>query len=144
MLDTHVYAVYEERRVLTERSREEVSRILSEKEELFRQTQPKGVAYDKDRVSGGLGSNAMETYVIALERAEIPKRLEEAKAILAEREALLRNTEAVLRASMDTYDRVYVLRYLEHKSVNRIAADLMYSESHIYWYLHRISNSVRR
>ena len=106
--------------------------ILSEKEELFAKTQPKTVAYDKEKISGGHGKDAFEQYIIDLERKKITQRLNEIKSLMDDRGHLLELKEEELRQSKDLYDRIYSLRYLDHRKPEMIAHNIGYSVSQIY------------
>lgn len=112
--------------------------ILSEKEDLFERTQPKSPPLDRDRIDNGTPRHAFDEYLIEKERKRIDERLAEAGELLAERERLLNEKEAELRASADTYDRVYRMRFLEHKRVHQIAGACHYSEMQIYRILSEI------
>ena len=106
--------------------------ILSEKEELFSKTQPKTVSYDKEKISGGHGTDAFEQYIMDLERKKITQRLNEIKSLMDDRGHLLELKEQELRQSKDLYDRIYSLRYLEHRKPENIAHNIGYSVSQIY------------
>ena len=117
--------------------------ILDEQEVLFSRTQPTSTKYDRERVEGGDGANSFDEYVIAKERSQIDKRLEEAKKILNERKAFLDQRERELRASRFLIDRIYCMRFLDKMRVNRIASMIGYAESHVYRFLKKIEDSAK-
>ena len=138
-----LYLDYELYKIRYLETQKKYNEILSEKEELFTRTQPKAVRYDKEKVSGGSGSNAFDDYLIKKDEKRIDERLAEAKSLLDDRKLLMELKEAELRASKDTIDKIYVRRYLDHVRVNRIASQIGYSESQIYRILNVISESVK-
>lgn len=120
-----------------------VEDILAEKDELFQRTQPGAMVYDKEKVSGGKGTNAFDEYVIGMERKQIAARLEEAKSILQERSEILRIKERDLRESRDVFDKVYVAKYLDKRRIYRIARMINYSERQTKRILKIIANKLK-
>lgn len=120
-----------------------LNRILEENEELFNQTQPKAVSYDQDHVSGGQYSNLFEEYIAKKEKLRLDERLLEANKMVEARLSCLKAKEAELRQSKALYDRIYVLRYLEHVRVFLIARKLNYSESQIYRILNKMDKKLK-
>lgn len=116
--------------------------VLEDRELLFERTQPKSTEYDKERLDGGKQSNVFDDYLVQLERKRIDERLEEADRILELRKHLLELKEAELRKSSEPADRVYVLRYLEHCRIHKIASKINYSESQIYRILSTIKADI--
>ena len=106
--------------------------ILAEKEELFQRTQPQAIRVDKEKVSGGGGNNAFDAYLMETCRKQIDERLAEVKSLLDDRNQLLSLKSKELKASKDVRDKVYRLRFLEHKRVYLIAKYVNYSEAHVY------------
>lgn len=138
-----LYLDYELYKVRYLETQKKYNEILSEKEELFTKTQPKAIKYDKEKVSGGGGSNAFDDYLIAKDEKRIDERLAEVKSLLDDRKVLLDLKEKELRRSKDTIDKIYVRRFLDHAKVNRIASQIGYSESQVYRILNIISESVK-
>ena len=118
--------------------------VLKEKEALFDRTQPKGIDYQKDKVQGGGNTNAFDEYILAKERAGIDERLEEAKKIADARWVLMESIQQALRSSMDIEDRVFCLRFMEHRRVKEVAKMLSYSESHVWHVSSRVQAEVQR
>ena len=106
--------------------------IMDEKAELFARTQPSSVKASEKVAGGGAKRTPFDDYLVAVERAEIDRRIGEAKNIMLERRALLQTLEADLRASKIREDKVYLLRYVECWKVQRIARYMHYSEAQIY------------
>ena len=106
--------------------------ILAEKEELFQRTQPQAVNAEKEKVVGGGGNNAFDIYIMEKDRKQIDERLAEVKSLLDDRKQLMALKYQELRASKDVKDKVYRLRFIEHKRVYLIAKYVNYSEAHVY------------
>lgn len=116
--------------------------VINEKEELFARTQPKSFDFSQDHVSGGGARTPFDDYLIAKEKRQIDQRIEEAKSILQERESLLKRKEAELRDSKNIYDRIYVLKFLDHFRVYKIASKINYSEAQTYRYVMEIEKMI--
>ena len=117
--------------------------ILSEKEELFRMTQPQGTDFSKEKVSGGEKNNAFDSYLIQDEFKQLDDRLNIARSILEDRIRLLRLKEEQLRHSSNPYDKAYVSRYLDKKQVFKVAKEIDYSEPQTYRILRIIRKDVK-
>lgn len=138
-----IYMEYEEFRSKYLSAQRKYDEVLSEKEALFDRTQPQGVAFDKERVAGTSDSNRFDDYLIQVERKQIDERLAEIKTIMDKRWDLLLDKEDELRASTEIMDRLYVLRFLDHLKMQKIALEINYSESHIYRLMNTLLNEVR-
>lgn len=114
--------------------------ILSEKEELFARTQPKSQNYETERVSGGSPVNSFDEYLLKKEQKQIDERLKEVKSLLDDRGHLLKLKEQEIRASKDMYDKIYRLKFLDHRNVSHIATNTGYSKAQVY----RIINSITK
>lgn len=117
--------------------------ILSEKAELFAQTQPKAVNMDKVRVMGGVPGNPFDTYITAKEERRIDERLSEARNILDGRENLLKQAETELRASKEIHDMIYRLRMIDHAQIRIICRETHYSRSQIFRILDGMREKMR-
>ena len=138
-----IYLEYEEFRSKYLSAQRKYDEVLSEKEALFDRTQPQGVSFDKERVGGTSDSNRFDEYLIQVERKQIDARLEEIKTIMEKRWDLLMDKEDELRASQDIMDRLYVLRFLDHLKMQKIAVQIPYSESHLYRLMNTLLNEIR-
>lgn len=109
--------------------------LLDRKEEAFTRTLPSAIRYDLQRVvrSPSLIS-PLDEYVMDIEK--IDQQIREARIIVIERREMLDLKEQELRESKDTNDRIFVLRFLEHWKVDRVARKLYYSVDTI-WYRER-------
>ena len=136
-----MYIEYDRARESLMRAITKYDGLIGEKERLFQRTQPRAVDYQADRVKSSSRSNALESYVAAIEG--IDKKLEEAKEIVEHRKKLMDGIEVELRKSKDIYDVVYVLRYLEHWRIRKIARATTYSESQIYRILQNMRVNAR-
>lgn len=135
--------IYEEYKNKYYETQREYDIILTEKEKLFRMTQPSAIKFDKEVVSGGVADNMFERYLILKEEKKIDQRLEEIKSILDDRERLLKLKEQELRASTDVKDKIYKYKYLDKLKVFKIAKLVGYSEPQIYRILKTIRNNLK-
>ena len=117
--------------------------ILTEKAELFAQTQPQAVNMDKVRVIGGIPGNPFDNYVIAKEERRIDARLNEAKAILDERRELLTQKESDLRASKEIHDMIYCLRIIDRAKIKTICRETHYSRAQVFRILDGMREKMR-
>lgn len=138
-----MYQEYDKARKSWLRATKKYDKIVAEKERLFLRTQPRSVDYQADRVKSSNRSNVLEEYVAAVDEKGIDKRLEEARKIAEHRKNIMIELEGELRKSKDITDVVYVLRYLEHWRIRRIARETCYSESQIYRILQNMRVNAR-
>ena len=138
-----IYEVYEEYKTKYYETQNEYDKVLSEKEKLFRMTQPGAVKFDKEIVSGGVVDNMFERYLILKEEKKIDQRLEEIKSILDDRERLLKLKEQELKSSTSVQDKIYRYRYIDKLKVYKIAKLVGYSEPQIYRILKTIRNNLK-
>jgi hypothetical protein len=117
--------------------------ILSEQEELFLRTQPTGVNFEKERVTGGDQANPFDAYLIAKERKRIDERLKEIKSILDDRKELLDLKERELRASKDWNDIIFKYYYLDNLSITKIENRIPYSRVQIWRKLNEIKSNLK-
>lgn len=135
-----IYEDYLQRYIEAEKMQHD---LMLFQEELFHRTQPKALTYDADRVDGGMYSDKMEEYMYTKEKHNLDQRLLEANKMVEARLSCLKAKEAELRQSKALYDRIYVLRYLEHVRVFLIARKLNYSESQIYRILNKMDKKLK-
>lgn len=124
-------------------AQEDYDSILSEKEKLFRSTQPKGTDFSKEKVSGGTSSSPFDNYLIESELKGIDKRLEIARSILEARKVLFQLKEEELKLSKDVYDRVYVYKEMYKLQVYKVAGLVGYSEPQVYRILRKIKKNIK-
>ena len=117
--------------------------ILSEQEELFLRTQPTGVNFEKERVTGGDQANPFDAYLIAKEQKRIDERLSEIKSILDDRKELLDLKERELRASKDWNDIIFKYYYLDNLSITKIENRIPYSRVQIWRKLNEIKANLK-
>ena len=127
-----IYMKHAEARRAYKKALEEYGAILDEWVALFETTQPKGQQTDAVRVQTSPTNDALDRYLAEKERRNIDSRIKEARAIAENRKALLDNALEALTRSQEPMDRVYFLRFCRGFSVERIAQEVHYSESHIY------------
>lgn len=122
--------------------RKKYDQVLSEQEELFQMTQPKGFDLTKDKVSGGEG-DAFNSYLEAKNKRRIDERMNEAHRWYEIWNAECEKREKELRASKDLKDTIYVLWFLDKKKVWQIARLIHYSKQHTYKLLEDIRLTLR-
>ena len=118
--------------------------ILNEKEELFARTQPKAMQIKGEKTSGGKHTNTFDDYLIQKEKKNIDKRLEEVKSILEDRERLVRLKEQELRASNNSYDKIYRCRYVDKLTIEKTARLSNYSRSQVFNILKEIKKHLKK
>lgn len=117
--------------------------ILNEKEELFSKTQPKATQIKGEKTTGGVHRNLFDDYLIQKERKNIDKRLEEVKSILEDRERLVRLKEQELRASNNSYDKIYRCRYVDRLTIEKTCRISNYSRSQVFNILKEIRDKLK-
>ena len=113
-------------------AREQVEELFWEAQTLFEKTQPRSVPFDKDRVDGGGGLNAMDEYLISTERKKLAERIELAELIANGWHEALKREESELRRSADILDRIYTAKYIDGKKNAEVMALAYYSERQLY------------
>ena len=137
-----LYIVYEQYKNKFHNAQQILNNIINEKEELFLKTQPQSTKYDKEAVKGGSPSNSFDEYLIAKEKKQIEERLIEAKSIVNDRKELLLSKEEELRNSKDWYDKIYVYKFIEKLSVEKIKNIMPYCRSSIYDKINEIEKNI--
>lgn len=138
-----IYMEHAEARRAYKKALDEYSAILDEWAALFETTQPKGQQTDAVRVQTSPTNDAVDRYLAEKERRNIDSRIKEARAIAENRKALLDNALEALTRSNEPLDKIYKMRFLRGCSVERIAAEMHYSESHIYRLIRWIRKSTK-
>lgn len=118
--------------------------ILNEKEELFARTQPTAVRITGEKTTGGKHINAFDDYLIQKEKKNIDQRLEEVKSILDDRERLVKLKEQELRASNNSFDKIYRCRYIDRLTIEKTARVSNYSRSQVFNILKEIRKNINR
>lgn len=117
--------------------------ILNEKEELFARTQPKATQITGEKTTGGKHTNTFDDYLIQKEKKNIDQRLEEVKSILDDRERLVRLKEQELRASNNSFDKIYRARYIDRLTIEKTARISNYSRSQVFNILKEIKKNIK-
>lgn len=138
-----LYEEYEEYKSRYYEAQRIYNDILNEKEELFAKTQPKATQITGEKTSGGKHENLFDEYLIQKERKNIDKRLEEAKSILDDRERLLKLKELEVRASNNSYDKIYRCRYIDRLTIEKTVRISNYSRSQVFNILKIIRKSIK-
>ena len=116
--------------------------LLDKKEEAFTRTLPNAIRYDLTKVIHSVSTNsALDDYVMNIEAIE--QEIRRARVIVYERKEMLNLKEEELRASRDTNDRIYVMRYLDNRKVSEIARKLNYVQETIYKRLNKIDKDTK-
>lgn len=117
--------------------------ILNEKEELFARTQPKATKITGEKTTGGKHTNTFDDYLIQKEKKNIDQRLEEVKSILDDRERLVKLKEQEIRASNNSYDKIYRCRYIDRLTIEKTCRISNYSRSQVFNILREIRKSIK-
>lgn len=129
-----------------QQAQQDLKEVLDEYEVVFQRTQPK-VKYGEH--TSGSSVNKTEEYVIEVERRNLKRRIEDAKAIAETKKYLLDLAERDLRKSKDLYDLVYTMRWVDGQKVRYIQRKLDFigigcSRGHIYEVIKRIKLTTGR
>jgi DNA gyrase/topoisomerase IV subunit A len=138
-----LYIEYEEYKNRYYEVQRKYNAILNEKEELFSKTQPKATQITGDKTTGGVHINLFDDYLIQKERKNIDKRLEEVKSILEDRERLVKLKEQELRASTNSYDKIYRCRYVDRLTIEKTCRISNYSRSQVFNILKEIRDKLK-
>lgn len=117
--------------------------ILNEKEELFARTQPKATQITGEKTTGGKHTNTFDDYLIQKEKKNIDQRLEEVKSILDDRERLVKLKEQEIRASNNSYDKIYRCRYIDRLTIEKTCRISNYSRSQVFNILKTIRKNIK-
>ena len=139
-----IYIEYEEYKYRYYEVQKKYNQILNEKEELFAKTQPKATQIIGEKTAGGKHVNAFDEYLIQKEKKNIDQRLDEVKSILEDRERLVKLKEIELRASKDSYDKIYRYRYLDRLTIEKTARLSNYSRAQVFNILKKKKKSIRK
>lgn len=138
-----LYIEYEEYKNKYYEVQRKYNDILNEKEELFAKTQPKATQITGDKTAGGKHENIFDEYLIQKEKKNIDRRLEEVKSILEDRERLVKLKEQELRASTNSYDKIYRCRYIDKLTIEKTARISNYSRSQVFNILKIIRKNIK-
>ncbi len=138
------YTDYESYLVRYEHIQVQFVRVLLEKEKLLTKTLPSAIRYDKDKVQNTIDDNPLEDYVISVEEKELDIKIARLRRHLDDWRVLMDVKEGELRKSQVLIDRVYVMRYLDGLSVNKICRILHYEKTRIYELLTEIAKNGKK
>lgn len=138
-----LYIEYEEYKNKYYEVQRKYNDILNEKEELFARTQPKATNITGEKTTGGKHENLFDEYLIQKERKNIDSRLEEVKSILNDRERLVKLKEQELRASNNSYDKIYRCRYIDRLTIEQTRRVSNYSRSQVFNILKVIRKNIK-
>ena len=138
-----LYIEYEEYKNKYYEVQRKYNDILNEKEELFAKTQPKATKITGEKTTGGIHNNLFDEYLIEKEKKNIDSRLEEVKSILDDRERLVKLKEQELRASNNSYDKIYRCRYIDRLTIEKTARLSNYSRSQVFNILKVIRKNIK-
>lgn len=136
------YMEYERVKSKYARLQEQFCKILLEKERLMTRTMPSAIRYDKDKVQNAVDDNPLEDYVISVEEKGLDAKIARFRTLLDDWKMMLDVKEQELRKSKEIINRVYVCRYLDGYSVNRMCRALHYEKSRIYQFLEEIEEKI--
>lgn len=138
------YTDYESYLVRYEHIQMQFVRVLLEKEKLLTRTLPSAIRYDKDKVQNTIDDNPLEDYIISVEEKELDIKIARLRRHLDDWRVLMDVKEGELRKSQVLIDRVYVMKYLDGLSVNKICRILHYEKTRIYELLTEIAKNGKK
>ena len=138
------YTDYESYLVRYEHIQAQFVRVLLEKEKLLTRTLPSAIRYDKDKVQNTIDDNPLEDYIISVEEEELDVKIARLRRHLDDWRVLMDVKEGELRKSQVLIDRVYVMKYLDGLSVNKICRILHYEKTRIYELLTEIAKNGKK
>lgn len=135
------YMVYDWCRYKYDVLQDQFTQVLLEKERLYTKTLPNAIRYDKDQVQTSVDGSMLENYVVSLEEEKIDVKLKRLRQSIEDWGILLELKEKELRKSNSIPDRIYVFRYIDDYSINKITKELNYSKSQVYRILKKIGKT---
>ena len=138
------YTDYESYLVRYEHIQVQFVRVLLEKEKLLTRTLPSAIRYDKYKVQNTIDDNPLEDYIISVEEKELDVKIARLRRHLDDWRVLMDVKEGELRKSQILIDRVYVMKYLDGLSVNKICRILHYEKTRIYELLTEIAKNGKK
>ena len=138
------YTDYESYLVRYEHIQVQFVRVLLEKEKLLTRMLPSAIRYDKDKVQNTIDDNPLEDYIISVEEKELDVKIARLRRHLDDWRVLMDVKEQELRKSQVLIDRVYVMKYLDGLSVNKICRILHYEKTRIYELLTEIAKNGKK
>ena len=138
------YTDYESYLVRYEHIQMQFVRVLLEKEKLLTRTLPSAIRYDKDKVQNTIDDNPLEDFVISVEEKELDVKIARLRRHLDDWRVLMDVKEQELRKSQVLIDRVYVMRYLDGLSVNKICRIIHYEKTRVYELLTEIAKNGKK
>lgn len=132
---------YEYRKAIEDldQAQKDLKEVLDLQEEAFQMTQPKSVQTDKDGGSGVYMDKTAE-YMERVEKMALRERLQTAREALAAKRERVEAVMILLKTSNLLEDRIYYLRYIDHRPAQDIASILHYSQSYVYKTLKKFEN----
>lgn len=104
--------------------------LLDTKDIYFTLTQPGGVSYDGERVTGGVINNSFDIYVGKVE--DINKKIDEVKVEIKILEHNLKVMEISLRKMKGSHEKIFVAKYIDGLTINQMCRRFNYSRPQIY------------
>lgn len=139
-----LYPEYEAYRIKANEAQERFAKMLMEKERIFTKTLPSAITYDKDVVQHSIEGNPLENYVCEMDEKQIDEKISQLRESISDWLILLDMKEKELRKSLAIPDKVYLLRYIECNSINRIASKINYSKSQTYRVIKQIERRCEK
>lgn len=107
----------------------------------FNATQPKTASIKETVVLSSHNSDAFNEYVCKIE--SIDKEIDILKQEINVLEKYLKKMENSLRRMKGSLEKIFVAKYIDGLSVNKIAIKVNYSESHVYRQLSIINQIIK-
>lgn len=117
------------------RAENRLRRLADQREELEVSLGPSAIRYDKDIVQT---SREDHTTAVLAKIADLDILIAQANETVRIREGILRRQRLILESSAEIHDRIYVLYFIRHHGVRRIARQIGYSRSQVFRILQKM------
>lgn len=136
-----IYIEYERIKIKFYESQERFAQLMMRKEQIFADTLPSGIRYDKDVVQTS-PTCPLDKYVAEMD--DIENKIDQCRKCLKDWEFLLTFKEKELRASKLIIDRIYVMKYLDGFGIGKISKLISYSKSQVYRSIKDIDRKIEK
>lgn len=122
------------------RAENRLRRLADQREELEVSLGPSAIRYDKDIVQT---SREDHTTAVLAKLADLDILIAQANETVRIREGILRRQRLILESSAEMHDRIYVMYFIRHYGVRRIARTVGYSRSQTYEILKQMKHRTK-
>ena len=140
-----IYEEYYKKYLIFKRTKDKISILENKKISLMSNIEIKSNDPSKDIIRTNSKKDTMSDYVAELEI--IDEKLEKEKKIKKEIESQLLEKEEELRNSKETFDKIYLYKYVDKLKYHQICRKIGYEKSSFYNFLEEITkklNEIKR